>query len=437
MPAPELQEAGPRTRDPIHLAEHLFRHESGKLVSLLTRTFGVDRLQLAEDVVQETLIRALQTWPYHGIPDNPAAWITQTAKNLALDHVRRENNFRDKEPSIAASAHRWTAGSGDASDSIFFDDELSDNRLRMMFACCHPLIPQEARVALTLKTLCGFNIPEIAKAFLTTEAAVAKRLTRARQRIREARIPFEIPTGDEVLVRLESVEQSLYLLFNEGYKASVGESLIREELCREAIGLTNLLTQHPVGNQPRTHALLALMLLNAARLPARLDADGHILLLKEQDRSLWDQSLIAQGMSHLARSAAGDELSAFHLEARITACHCMARDYASTDWPRILSLYDRLAELDDSPVVALNRAVAVSQVHGPQAGIEAVESIPKRAQLFTYHLLYAVLGEFESQLDNHTAAASHFRRALDLTEVKSERLFLLGRIQACESRNGS
>lgn len=427
-------ENGQLTRDSVRLAEHLFRHESGKLVSLLTRTFGVDRLQLAEDVVQETLIRALQTWPYYGIPDNPAAWITQTAKNLALDHVRRENNFRDKESSIAASAHRWTAEPGDASDSIFFDDELSDNRLRMMFACCHPLIPQEARVALTLKTLCGFNIPEIAKAFLTTEAAVAKRLTRARQRIREARIPFEIPTGDEVLVRLESVEQSLYLLFNEGYKASVGESLIREELCREAIGLTNLLTQHPVGNQPRTHALLALMLLNAARLPARLDADGHILLLKEQDRSLWDQSLIAQGMAHLARSAAGDELSAFHLEAGIAACHCMARDYASTDWPRILSLYDRLAELDDSPVVALNRAVAIAQVHGPQAGIEAVESIPRRTQLFTYHLLYAVLGEFESQLDNHTAAASHFRRALDLTEIKSERLFLLARIQDCESR---
>ncbi|MCC6699644.1 MAG: sigma-70 family RNA polymerase sigma factor [Candidatus Hydrogenedentes bacterium] len=429
-------ENGQLTRDSVRLAEHLFRHESGKLVSLLTRTFGVDRLQLAEDVVQETLIRALQTWPYYGIPDNPAAWITQTAKNLALDHVRRENNFRDKEPNIAASAHRWTAEPGDASESIFFDDELSDNRLRMMFACCHPLIPQDARVALTLKTLCGFNIPEIAKAFLTTEAAVAKRLTRARQRIREARIPFEIPTGDEVLVRLESVEQSLYLLFNEGYKASVGESLIREELCREAIGLTNLLTQHPVGNQPRTHALLALMLLNAARLPARLDADGHILLLKEQDRSLWDQSLVAQGMAHLARSAAGDELSAFHLEAGIAACHCMARDYASTDWPRILSLYDRLAELDDSPVVALNRAVAIAQVHGPQAGIEAVESIPKRAQLFTYHLLYAVLGEFESQLDNHAAAATHFRRALDLTEIKSERLFLLARIQDCESRNG-
>lgn len=427
----------PQTRESARLTEHLFRHEAVKLVSILTRTFGIERLQLAEDVVQEALARAMQTWPYYGIPDNPAAWITRTAKNLALDVIRRETNFRDKETNIAASVRRWIATPNEATDAIVFDDEIGDNRLRMMFACCHPLIPQDARVALALKTLCGFNTAEIAKAFLTTEAAVAKRLTRARQRIRDAHVPFEIPTGDEVLVRLESVEQTIYLLFNEGYKASSGENLIREELCREAIGLAILLTEHPVGNQPRTHALLALMLLIAARLPARVDADGHVLRLKEQDRSLWDAALIARGMMHLAQSAAGDELSEYHLQAGIAACHCVAGDYAYTDWPKILSLYDRLAELDDSPVVALNRAVAVAQVRGPQAGIEAVEAIPKRSQLFAYYLLYAVLGEFESQLGDFSVAAKHFRRALELTEVKTERLFLLDRLRECEQRSGA
>ncbi len=425
----------PQARESAQLTEHLFRHESVKLVSILTRTFGIERLQLAEDVVQETMARAMQTWPYYGIPDNPAAWITRTAKNLALDVIRRESNFREKEPGIAASAERWTSENGNVSDSVFFDDEISDSQLRMMFACCHPLIPQEARVALALKTLCGFNTAEIAKAFLSTEAAVAKRLTRARQRIRDAQIPFEIPTGDEALIRLESVEQTIYLLFNEGYKASTGDNLIREDLCREAIRLATLLTEHPVGNQPHTHALLALMLLNAARLPARVDANGHVLRLQDQDRTRWDALLIARGMMHLARSAAGDELSEYHLQAGIAACHCAAGDYESTDWAQILALYDRLAELDDSPVVALNRAVAVAQVHGPRAGIDAVESIPNRSQLYAYHLLYAVLGDLESRLENYGVAATHFKRALELTEVKTERLFLLDRLRECEQRD--
>ncbi len=434
MNAQPDQDQVPQVRESVQLTEHLFRHEAVKLVSVLTRTFGIDRLQLAEDVVQEALAKAMQTWPYYGIPDNPAAWITRTAKNLAVDIIRREKNFREKEPAIAATAGRWTSQPGDAADSVYFDDEIGDNRLRMMFACCHPLIPQDARVALALKTLCGFNTAEIARAFLTTEAAVAKRLTRARQRIREARIPYEIPTGDAALVRLESVEQTLYLLYNEGYKASTGENLIREDLCSEAIGLATLLVEHPVGNQPRTHGLLALMWLNAARLPARVDAEGHILRLNEQDRSRWDRAMIAQGMMHLARSAAGNELSEYHLQAGISACHCAAPNYAATDWPRILSLYDRLAELDDSPVVALNRAVALAKVHGPQAGVNAIEIIPKRKQLFTYYLLYAVLGDLEFELTQYQTAAGHFQRALELTEVTSERLFLLDRLRECEQR---
>lgn len=302
----------------------------------------------------------------------------------------------------------------------------------MMFVCCHPLVAQEAQVALALKTLCGFSAAEIARAFLTSEAAIAKRLTRAKQKIREARVPFEIPAGEELAQRLDAVLQTLYLLFNEGYKASEGEQLIREELCREAIRLGGLLAEHSTGNRPRTHALLALMLLNAARLPSRLDTDGNILRLKEQDRSCWDQAMIARGCFHLMQSTAGDEAGVYHLQAAIAACHSAAKNYESTDWHQILSLYDRLIEMDDSPVVGLNRAVAVANVHGPRAGIEAVEAIRNCEPLHSYYLLYAVRGEFEAQLGNREAAIDCFRKSLELATIKSEQVFLSKRLRELE-----
>jgi len=427
---PQDQRRAP-TGDISRLVDHFFRHEAGKLVSVLAGIFGIDCLHVAEDVAQEVLVRALQTWPYYGIPENPAAWLTQTAKHLTLDVIRREKLFRDKQLEIAASVGQWSVDSG-AGDAPVFDAEIQDGRLRLMFVCCHPLIPQEAQTALALKTLCGFSAAEIAKAFLTTEAAIAKRLTRARQKIRERRIPFEIPSGEELSSRLDSVLQTLYLLFNEGYKASSGESLVREDLCSEAIHLATLLAEHPVGNQPRTHALVALMWLNGARLPARMDTEGNILRLKEQDRARWNKAMIGRGMWHLSQSAAGEELTAYHLQAGIAACHCAATDYASTDWSQILSLYDRLVELDDSPIVALNRAVAVAQIHGPRAGIDAVQAIQNSGQLHSYYLLYAVLGEFEAQLSNFPGAASHLRKALRLTEVKSEQSLLSKRLRDCE-----
>lgn len=423
----------PPTGEISRLAEHLFRHEAGKLVSVLTGIFGIERLQLAEDVVQEALIRALQTWPYYGIPKNPAAWLTQTAKNLALDLIRREKTFQEKQPEIITFVEQWSENS-DAGDTPLLDGEIKDDRLRLMFACCHPLIPQESQTALALKTLCGFSPAEIAKAFLTTEAAIAKRLTRARQSIRELKIPFEIPSGEELSARLDAVLQTLYLLFNEGYKAASGENLVREELCHEAIRLATALAAQPVGNQPRTHALLALMLLNAARFAARTDAEGNLLRLKEQDRSTWNKAMIGRGMMHLAQSAAGEELTAYHLQAGIAACHCAATDYESTDWPRILSLYDRLVEFDDSPVAALNRAIVVANVHGPRAGLDAVAGIRNRERLESYYLLYAVLGEFESQLNDPLAAAGYFRKSLQLAETKSEQVFLSKRFRAREEQ---
>jgi RNA polymerase sigma factor (sigma-70 family) len=430
----ELQsESEAPTGEISRLAEHFFRHESGKLVSVLTGIFGIERLQLAEDVVQEALVRALQTWPYYGIPNNPAAWLTQTAKHLALDLIRREKTFRDKRTEIITFIDQWSSDPA-ADDAPIFDTEIRDRRLRLMFACCHPQLPPEAQTALALKTLCGFSTTEIAIAFLTTEAAIAKRLTRARQRIRDLHIPFEIPTGSDLSSRLDGVLQSLYLLFNEGYKASTGDNLVREDLCSEAIRLATLLADHPLTNQPRIHALIALMLLDGARLPARVDSEGNILRLKEQDRSLWNRNMIEHGILQLGLAAAGDEVTEYHIQAGIAACHDTAADYKSTDWRKILTLYDHWLTINDSPVIALNRAVAVANVDGPEAGIAATEAIRKSGQLDAYYLLYAVIGEFEFRLNQFDLAAEHFRQAIKHTDLKSEKVFLEKRLQACEEK---
>jgi RNA polymerase sigma factor (sigma-70 family) len=422
----------PPSGEVTRVVEHCFRHESGKITSTLTRIFGIEHINRAEDVVQETLAKALQTWPYYGIPLNPAAWITQVAKNLALDLIRREKIFHNKELEIACLLDQDSTDST-AENAFIGEKEITDDRLRMMFVCCHPVLPQEAHVALALKTLCGFSASEIARAFLTSEAAIAKRLTRAKQKIRDARVPFEIPGGNELAQRLDGVLQTLYLLFNEGYKASTGDQLIREALCHEAIRLGGLLVEHAAGNRPQSHALLALMLLNGARLKARLDQDGNILRLREQTRSTWDQAMIARGMFHLMQSMAGEEVSEYHLQAGIAACHCAAKDYESTDWPQILSLYDRLVEMNDSPVILLNRAVALANVHGPKAGIGAVQAIRDRQELNSYYLLYAVLGEFEADLNNKEAAGNYFRRSLELTTIKSEQVFMSKKLKQLEA----
>lgn len=397
------------------------------MVAILTRIFGIEHFGLAEDVVQETLARALQTWPFYGVPENPSAWIMRASRNLALDFVRRQKSFREKEPEIIHTIERQLPESDQAALS---EDEIADDRLRMMFVCCHPDIPSDAQVALALKTLCGFGVGEIAHAFLTSDSAVAKRLTRAKQKIRESKIAFEIPDATQLPARLDGVLQCLYLLFNEGYKASAGDQLVRKDICDEAIRLAELLVQHPAGNQRRTHAMLALMLFSNARAAARSDEQGNLLLLRDQDRTKWDQAMIGRGMFHLAQSAAGGEVSEYQLQAVIAACHCIAKDYASTDWSQILALYDRLLELDQSPVTALNRAVAVAEVHGPETAIESLKSIPNRAALESFYLYYSILGEFEARLGNWSAAANYLAKALDLAPLESEKAFLSKRLQA-------
>ena len=410
------------------VAEHFLRHEGARLVATLTAHLGTHQLQLAEDVVQEALVRALQTWPYRGVPDNPAAWLTQTAKNLALDQLRREQRWNTKQDSIAVEHERWLSSPENETHDTFADDTL-----RMMFVCFHPQLSTEVQTAFALRTLCGLSPAEIGAAFLISEAAIAKRLVRARQLIRELALPFVLPAPADLPDRLDGVLGTLYLLFNEGYKASSGERLVREDLCHEAIRLVTLLTAHPATQTPRTFALLALMLLNAARLRARTDDAGNLLRLHEQDRAAWDQTMIQRGIQCLGRAAQGTAISEYHLEAGIAACHSTAPDEASTNWPRILALYDQLLTLKASPVTAMNRAVAVARVHGPQAGMDALDAIKDRSKLEPYHLFHVIRGTFAAELGDPITALTHFRQAENLATLPAERDFIARRIREGES----
>jgi RNA polymerase sigma factor (sigma-70 family) len=411
------------------IVEHLFRQEAGKITSALTGSFGLRNLELIEDSVQEALLKALRLWSYGNIPPNPPAWLMQVARNHALDNLRRSTRWHEKEEEIA---RQQQLSEVPEAEPIFADKEIKDDQLRMIFACCHPALARESQVALTLKLLCGFNVEEIARAFITKSETIAKRLTRARERLRTDAVPFEIPSGLQLGQRLDAVLDVLYLLFNEGYNASQGHELIRRDLCDEAIRLTNLLAEHPAGDTPKTHALLALLLLQAARFSARIDARGEILILQDQDRTSWDRKLMSLGMLHLGR-AAGDSASEFHLQAGIAACHCADEVYEATDWQKIILLYDLLLELNDSAVIALNRAVALSKVHGPNAGLTALNKIKSRESLKDYYLFHAVLGEFQLASNHSREAESSFRHALSLTNIPTEQNFLRKRLRRITS----
>lgn len=414
----------PADARPAQLVEHFFRHETGRLHGALIRLLGVQNLSLAEDVAQEALLRALRTWSMGGVPVNPSAWITRVAMNLAKDALRHQRMSGGKEDAIITHLEIGAPQAPTPAVAVESAHEIRDDALRLLFVCCHPSVAPDAQVVLALKVLCGFGTGEIARAFLSSEAAIEKQLTRTKQRIQDAGLGFDLPEGEDLAPRLDGVLAALYLLFNEGYKASAGDRLLREELCQEAVRLTSLLVAHPVGRTPRSYALLALMLLTAARFPSRLDEHGDLLRLDDQDRSKWDQSLIARGLVELASAAQGSDLSEYHLQAGIAALHCTAVDYASTDWPRILRHYDELYALKSSPIVALNRAVAVAHVHGPQAGLDAIAAIPERDRLESHYLLHAVLGELHWRMNNHRAAAGNFRRALHLAQVGPEQLYL-------------
>ena len=411
------------------LLEHLFRHQAGRMVAHLTRLLGPAHLELAEETVQEAMLRALQTWPYQGVPENAAAWLFRVAHNIAIDAVRRNRFLGEKTDAIVAElSHSVEAASNDPD----LEEQLRDDELRMIFMCCHPEIPRDARVALSLKTVGGFGVREIARAFLADDAAIAQRLVRAKRQIRDGRLTLDMPRGPELKQRLDSVLEVVYFMFNEGYAAHAGEDLIRQDLCLEALRLGRLVAASSIA-EPRVDALVALMALEAARLPARVDESGDLILLEHQDRSRWDQRLIGLGFQHFDRSISGDEVSEYHVQAAIAATHARAVDPQSRDWPMILDLYDQLLALNRSPVVALNRAVAVEKVRGPAEALAAIEPLESDPKLRDYYLLLAVRGHLLLELGRRTEAAACFRAALDCPCSEPERRFLVAQALACEA----
>ncbi len=408
------------------LVAHLFRHQAGKIVATMTRLFGSRYLDLAEDVVQDALVKALQQWPFTGIPENPAGWLTLVAKNRALDLLRRDSSLELK----VAELERSLTPSSPAADNSC--EAEMDDQLALILMCSHPALAIECQVALTLKLACGFSTAEIARAFLTPEATIAQRLVRAKRQIREQGIGIDAADTKLMPDRLESVLRVIYLLFNEGYGATSGNELVRADLCGEAIRLCTLALHHGF-RLPAVHAVLALMLLQAARLPARTQADGTLAILAEQDRAMWDQRLIAGGLRHLESSAAGDTLTAYHLQAEIAAIHATAKSDLDTDWAGIAVLYEQLYLLEPTPIVALNRAIARSRSEGPLAGIRALAEIESHPALRHYHLFSAVGAELWKQIGDLPRAADAYRSALSCPCTEPERRFLELQLQLIET----
>jgi len=409
------------------LVEHFFRHEAGRLVSVLTRIFGWRHFDLVEDMVQATLLDALKAWQVRGVPENPSGWIHRSARNKILDALRRDQIGQRVLGKWAAIRPARVEGL----DQLFFDSEIEDSQLRMMFACCHPHLARENQLALTLKALCGFGNAEIAHALLVGEETVKKRLQRATRDLIDQHIALDPPAAEELTRRLDSVHQVLYLLFNEGYSSSHGETAIRADLCEEATRLCHLLCSHPRFRTPATHALMALMLFHAARLEARLDPRGSLLLLEEQDRGQWDQRLIRRAREFLVLSAEGTVVSSFHLEAAIAYHHCMATSYAETDWQAILHLYDALLQVHRSPVYLLNRAIVLAQIDGPLAGIRALEEAGRDAALRHYHLFEATLGELYRRAGDLARARQHLQAARQKTTSPFDRELIDRRLAQC------
>jgi predicted RNA polymerase sigma factor len=413
----------------VELGDHLFRREAGRMVAALTRVFGVHNLGLVEDVVQDAFCRALEVWPFRGVPENPSAWLMATAKNRAIDVLRRERTARTFAPELGRLLEsEWTLVP--VVDELFGAYAVKDDLLRMMFSCCHPRLPEEAQVALVLHILCGFGVSEIAAAFLGTDAATQKRISRAKKVLAGSKRLFDLADAD-FSARLTVVHRALYLLFNEGYHGASAESAVRIELCREALRLVTLLVEHPFASTPATHALAALMCLHAARLPARVDRSGNLSSLFDQDRSHWDPALVAEGQRLLDLSATGPELTEYHVEAAIAAVHANAQCAQETNWGQIVALYDTLMTIRPSPVVALNRAIAVAQHEGPERGLQEIRAITGRDRLSTYPFYFAALGELELRCGRGEVGREQFQAALALARNPMERRFFEQRVSAC------
>lgn len=410
-----------RGAEPRQLVEHFFRHESARLVASLARAFGTRYLDLIEDVVQTALLRALSSWSLKGIPPDPTAWLFRVARNLAIDALRRDLRWG----SLTQQADPVAVETQFLND---FPADLDDDLLRMIFVCCDDAIPAESQVALALKTLCGFDVCEIAHALLTTEANVARRISRAKEKLRSAAHDLASVTPELIHERLPAVHAVIYLLFNEGYSSTQTDRLIREDLCQEAIHLALLLAEHPFTRSPDASAFLALLLFHASRFEARLDGAGSLLLLEDQDRSQWDARLIAEGFRWFAQSASGNRASRYHAEAWIAAEHCRARSFRETEWDRIVQAYDLLVTLAPSPIHELNRAIAIAERDGAEAGWTAFEAIDRARIPEQYHLWAATAGELARRRGAVADARRFFKQALQAVPTNVERRLLTERL---------
>jgi RNA polymerase sigma-70 factor, ECF subfamily len=409
-----MQESG----SPV-LLEHLFRRESGRIVAWLAGLLGSAHLQLAEDAAQEAMLRAVQAWPFQGIPQKPEAWLFRTAHNYAISSVRRSTVFNSKADALVAVLESGTQPVLD----LDAEQSLRDDELRMVFMCCHLKLAPDAQVALSLKLVGGFSTEEIARIFFSEPSTIAQRLVRAKRLIREQNLSLAMPSKAELEQRLNSVLTVIYLMFSGGYAAHSGEDLIRSDVCMEALRLGQLVASSSM-NAPRVDALVALMALQAARLPSRTDAAGDLVLLEEQDRKLWDDDLIALGFSYFDRSIAGDEISEWHVQAAIAATYASAASSGEIDWSSILKHYNQLMEMTDSPVVALNRAVVVMKVHGAEASLAALTPLAENNILQKYHLLPATQGHVLAALGRLNEARAAFSAALECDCTLPEKRFL-------------
>src|ERR1700761_355085 len=418
--------------DPHHAThrtiEAVWRIESARVIAGLTRL--TRDVGLAEDFAQEALVAALEQWPQSGVPDNPAAWLTATAKRRAIDLFRRNAVAERKHEELARELEALEQTAPDLDSTL--DNTISDDLLRLVFIACHPLLPTESRVALTLRLLGGLTTDEIARAFLTPEPTIAQRIVRAKRTLADKHIPFEVPRGPELAARLSSVLEVIYLIFNEGYSATTGDDLMRPALCEDALRLGRILAEL-TPTEPEVHGLVALMEIQASRTRARVTTTGEPVLLFDQNRTQWDQLLIRRGLTaieraHQIKTTPGPYL----LQAEIVACHARARTPSETDWPRIVILYTELAQLIPSPVIALNRAVAVSMADGPQAGLTLVDALASEPSLARYHLLPSVRADLLYKLGRYPEARTEFERAAALTRNTRERDLLLTRAASCE-----
>jgi RNA polymerase sigma-70 factor (ECF subfamily) len=410
------------------LPEHYFRHEFGRLVSVLSRRFGVHRIESCEDAAQTALLRALQAWSRGGVPADQGAWLYRVATNHVLDVLRREKHTEKNAVDIARESEATRA-----EEPVFLEHEVKDDLLRLLFVCADPAIPRESQIVLALKTLCGFSTSEIALRLFQTEDSVHKRLQRARATLREQPVELDTPGPEALGDRLPGVLQILYLLFNEGYSSAQADTLIRRELCEEAVRLTLLLVEHRAGATPESDALLALMYLHAARFDARIDGAGVLLLLEEQDRTLWDRELVHLGLFYLRRSARDARFSRYHVEAAIAAEHCLAPSYRATRWEHIVRLYEALERVAPSPLNTLNRAIALAEWQGPEAGLTLLEALKPPGWLLRYYLWDAALGELYRRRGDHERAMQHLRRALESAPTAAEKALMERRLRECKA----